>query len=256
MKYILLFLILGLSTLVFADDKVLIDTIKDLREKTLPDNNTYKKEIDGTYDSMKKRIVVPEVKIPAYDIFKDDQAKILKSFNLPEAKDIIPGVDNESGCYDKQRLGDYKVFIFISSGVPMVTLSQFMQDALKLRDVLLVLRGVIGEADFLKPTQDFITQISCGKKMQDIKNASDCNTSRVDINPILFSLFGIEQVPAVVYSKLDYQELMIRANLNLPLKDDEYFIIRGDMELSYALEKFENAGADSGNYLKTLRGNY
>lgn len=256
-KLILIILTLLLSTgLIYANDKELIDSVDKLRNEVLPDNNTFQKEIESVYDNMSKRHIIPEVSIPNYDVFKGDQARIMESFNLPEAKNIIPGANIEESCLDPQKLGDYRVFVFISSSVPEVTLKNYMRDAVKLKDALLVIRGVIGSADFLKPTQDFITQISCGKKISELKPTDKCDISRVDINPLLFSLFGIDKAPAVVFSRLSYMELMVMANTGKYLTDDDYFILRGDTSISYALEKFEQAGAETNVYLKILQGSY
>lgn len=243
---------LSVFALVFAaDDSELIGIVNELQKQTEPENNQYQEEVNRVYETMKEAKPV-EVSIPPYTVFKDDQADIMKMFNLPEAEDAHEG----ESCVDPEQLGDYRVFVFISESVPETTLKNYMRDAKKRTDILLVMRGVIGSADHLKPTLSFMTKLSCGKEYKDLKPDDSCAPSRVDINPLLFSLFGVKQVPAVVLSKLSYSELLIRENMGQPLKNDEYFIIRGDMGLDYAFEKFANVGADVDKYLKALQGNY
>lgn len=243
---------LSVFALVFAaDDSELIGIVNELQKRTEPENNKYQKDINKVYETMKEAKPV-EVSIPSYGVFKDEQADIMKRFNLP---DIEKPHEGES-CVDPEQLGDYRVFVFISESVPEVTLKNYMRDAKKRNDILLVMRGVIGSADHLKPTLSFMTKLSCGKEYKDLKPDDGCAPSRIDINPLLFSLFGVKQVPAIVYSQLSYTELLIRENMGQPLKDEEYFIIRGDMGLNYAFEKFGSAGADVDKYIKALQSIY
>lgn len=253
MLYKLLFIFLfSICVSYAADNKSLVDMVDNLRETAKSENNEYQAEVEKVYEAIKK--ADPEdVKIPSYDIFSEDQAKIMDIMNLPDT-DIIKSA--EESCVDPEKLGNYRIFILISAGVPEKTLKNYMADAVRLKDALLVLRGVIGSADYIKPTQDFITTISCGKKLADMKINDKCDVSRVDINPLLFRLFKVDKVPAVVYSNLSYTDLMIRANTGKPLSPEEYYILRGDSAVLYALEKFQEAGADTAAYVKVLKGSY
>lgn len=254
MKCILIFLLFGLSAFAFASDKELIDTVDNLRNEIKPENNKFQKQIDEVYDAIKEMKPV-EVNLPNYTLFGESQVKIMKDFGLPTPNDILPA-DKEGSCIDPELLGDFRIFIFISESVPMKTLKNYMKDVLKLRDALLVMRGVVGSVTFLKPTQNFISNIACGKNLDELKPENNCNVGRVDINPLLFSLFNIGEVPAIVFSRLSYQELMIRANMGTPVGDDEYFVLNGDTSLVYALERFEKVGAETVKYKEILQGAY
>lgn len=235
-----------------ADKESLVDAVDNARKAVEPENNKYQSAIEEVYNTMKKARP-SEVQIPSYNIFAKDQAVITDIMGLPETSGAVAA---EESCADPERLGDYKIFIFISSSVPDTALGNYMADAVKVKDALLVLNGAIGSADYIKPTQDFITGISCGKKLEELKVGEKCDVSRVDINPLLFRLFNVQKVPAVVYSKLSYSDLMIRANTSKPVGENEYYVIRGDTALLYAMEKFHESGADTVKYADILRGGY
>lgn len=229
----------------------LLDTVDDLKKNIKPENNKYQDKITEVYEKMKAGKPI-DVKIPDYNIFSKMQDNVLDIMNLPNKNTLLQ--QNNDTCIDPEILGDYRVFIFISSSVPKNTLKNYMKDTLKFNDVLLVLNGVIGSADYLKPTQDFITNLACDKELKDLKQSDECSISRVDINPLLFRLFKIDKVPAIVFSKVSYHRLMLASNGAETLSDGDYFIIFGDTSLEYALEKFQNKGADTEKYLKVLTG--
>ncbi|MBQ3033053.1 MAG: hypothetical protein IJD28_01625 [Deferribacterales bacterium] len=243
-----LLLLVALSNYVFADDSEVTDIVNKLKKDSELENNKFQSEITDVYNTMKEGNPV-EVSIPNYNVFAEEQKEILKRHNLP---DIVA----DDTCVDSEKLGDYRVFVFISESVPEETLQNYMSTAKKSNDILLLMRGVIGSADLLKPTLRFMTKLACNKDFDKMTADDKCELSRLDINPLLFNLFNVKQVPAIVYSKLSYTELLIRENLGESLKNDEYYIIRGDIPLHYALEKFQEVGADVDNYLKDMKGSY
>jgi len=260
-KIIILLILVVVGTLcistIYAKDRDLIDSYNEADNKSKIENNPWNDSIIEVYEAMLKSEPVEIDVIPKIKQSIDYQQELIKHFDLPTVDTVRKMVDDPS-CIDPDVLGDYRVFIFISKSVPEKTLKTYMRDALKTDETLLVIRGVIGSADFLKPTQDFITTLACGKKLSELKTDDKCGVSRVDINPLLFSLFKIGRVPAIVFSKLSYHELMIRSNLGQPIKDDEYFIIKGDISLQYALTKINEVAKNSriNNILTNLRGKY
>ena len=240
-----------------ANDKDLIDTYNQVDEKIEEKNHPWNESIGDVYEAMLKAEPVEITTIPKISTVTDKQFELIKSFDLPTVDTVKKMIDDPS-CIDPDVLGDYRVYVFISQSVPIKTLKNYMKSALKTSNTLLVMRGVIGSADFIMPTQNFITELACGKKLSELKPDDKCGVSRVDINPILFTLFNIDNVPAIVFSKLSYHELMIKANLNEPIKDDEYFIVKGDLSLPYALTKINEVAKDSSitDMLTVLGGKY
>lgn len=252
MKYLLILVpLVIMAAAAYAADKGLIDTVDEIRDEIKEENNPYQVDVQEVYRKMKEGKPV-QVELPKYETLAEDQSRIMKQFDLPTVEDIA----EDASCIDPDQLGDFRIYVFISQSVPGVTLKNYMADAYRLKDAVLVMRGVIGSADFLKPTQNFVTQLACGKDLNDMTVDDKCDVSRVDINPQLFSLFNIEKAPAVVFTRLSYQELMIRANTFEPVNDDEYYILRGDTAIGFALDKFAGAGADVEEYQELLKGRY
>jgi type-F conjugative transfer system pilin assembly protein TrbC len=130
------------------------------------------------------------------------------------------------------------LYIFISSSLPQNTIRAYVQDValLKEQNIMIVLRGMIGQPAKLKETAKYVKRIiqkdpECQKKCKVYK-------ARFSIDPQLFEKYGITEVPAFVYDqhvktmKPDIGRETGKKNI------DEYYKMKGDVSLEYALELF------------------
>lgn len=133
---------------------------------------------------------------------------------------------------------DERVYVFISSSVPVETLENyaFSIDRLGIQNVSMVMRGFVGGMKEIGPTVEFVRKII----LKDPECVPDCEAYKVNvvIDPFLFRRYKIEKVPAIVYTKgvriLDYfssEGLMESANVS------DYYILYGDMAFDGALER-------------------
>jgi len=118
-----------------------------------------------------------------------------------------------------------RIYLFISSSVPVSTLRNFaaMIDRARAEPVVMVLRGFVGGMKKIKPTMNFIGEIL--KKEQDCDFTQEkCESyqAKIQIDPMLFQRFSIEEVPALVF---------------LPDEQTDPMIIKGDAGLDYLLER-------------------
>lgn len=91
-----------------------------------------------------------------------------------------------------------QLILFVSSSMPIDTLRRYARQIERV-DGLMVLRGTIGDGTRLQPTLDFLTSV--------LKKDIDCEGLGCDVigtyltvDPRLFRLNEIKQVPALVYS--------------------------------------------------------
>jgi len=119
------------------------------------------------------------------------------------------------------RAGE-KIYILVSSSVPLDTLRNYARDMDKLGEpgMYMVLRGFIGGGEKIRPTLKFIRKVV----LKD-KDCSGLNCKayavRMDIDPRIFRKYGVDVVPAIVYESE---------------KGDGY-LLYGDMSLEGALLK-------------------
>lgn len=154
-----------------------------------------------------------------------------------------------------------RIYIFISSSVPVQTLRNYTADIEKLDDpnVVMVLRGFKDGMKKLKPTIEF--SLSVLKKdpgCDVVASGGKCalfNTG-ITLDPLLFRRYGIEQVPAVVYvPSLSVIDAAMSEGKEENVKIGEYYKIYGDASLEYILETIqkETKSASLDGLLKTLR---
>jgi len=137
-----------------------------------------------------------------------------------------------------------RLYIFISSSMPGNILRNYVRDVARLRDpnVKLVMRGLVGGVRFIKPTMRFVSGILLKDPACDPeKSRCERYAAGVNVDPLLFSRYGIDRVPAIVYARnvspLDagLSEGMVK---NTAVGDS--CVIHGDVSLSYALERFRS----------------
>lgn len=136
---------------------------------------------------------------------------------------------------------DERVYIFVSSSMPMQTIRNYIDSVVKLNDpnIQVVMRGFIGGVSKIGPTISFISAA--------IKDNAACNETRekctvkranINIDPLLFRKYEIDKVPAVVYAKgvvvMDPGMSEGKSD-NVQIKD--FYSLFGDASLEYCLSK-------------------
>lgn len=162
--------------------------------------------------------------------------------------------DSGSNYYDQTDVSkipkDSRIYIFVSSSMPVETIRAYASDLGRLNGGTLVLRGFVGSAKKITPTMDFIASVlekkmGCVASSNDAQELANCQFKNVDfvIDPNLYTRYGINRVPAVIYAEgvspyiLDASEGVID---NAPVK--KWWGVYGDASLKYCLELL---GSDS-----------
>jgi type-F conjugative transfer system pilin assembly protein TrbC len=133
--------------------------------------------------------------------------------------------------------GSY-LYIFISSSMPKNTIRAYAQDValLKEQNIIIVLRGMIGQPAKLKETAKYIQNII--KKDPECERKCKLSKARFSIDPKLFEKYNITDVPVFVY---DWKVKTMEPGVGRETGNktgSEYLKLKGDVSLEYALEIF------------------
>lgn len=149
-----------------------------------------------------------------------------------------------------------RVYVFVSSSMPMQTVRNYVASVARLDEprVVLVMRGFVGGMSRIQPTIRFVADA--------LKRAPSCSPAETEcemlpakliVDPLLYRRYGIDRVPAVVFVR------GVKAgNPGLSEGDvknadvAESYAVYGDASLEYILQVIgRESGASS---LKTLLG--
>lgn len=141
---------------------------------------------------------------------------------------------------------DERIYIFVSSSVPKDTLRNYAKDIDRLGQprMSIVMRGFVGGMTKVRPTLEFLR----GVLFKDENCDSDkCEAYRapVLVDPLLFRRYGIEAVPAIVYSKGGRGMPVVNEEVKEG-EAGEYYVLFGDAAIDGALE-FINREARAGS---------
>ncbi len=188
---------------------------------------------------------------------------ILRYYNSPEYQDtlkqmsdyirnqIFPGVAEQYGPVQEKYYsdvdnmkrilaGDERLYIMISSSVPIQTLRTYADDLDKIRDpnIQMVLRGFVNGAKYVRPTLDFIKRVTYVDPSCD---SEDCQVYKANIiiDPTLFSRYRVEAVPAFVYVRgVSVKDPYMTEGVDYNATYRDYAVLTGDISIEYALELF------------------
>lgn len=150
------------------------------------------------------------------------------------------GIDHPNEKPSPTPSGD-RLFVFVSSSVPLETLRRYASDLEKINGVM-VLRGMIGGLKNAKPTIAFMQKVT----QVDPACVGDCAVRdiTITIDPIMFSKFGITQVPAVALSK-DF-DFGMYCDEDDPEKKQVFdsVVTYGDSSLAYHLQNAFEQSSD------------
>jgi len=182
----------------------------------------------------------PEISLTA----KEEAAKVYKLYRSKEfqqeinhyKKEIKAEFLNNKNSYlsyytsIKKNLKYYllpeeKIYICISSSIPLTTLRAYAADLDKLKDpnIILVMRGFVNGMEKIEPTLDFIRKILI-KHPGNGFNSHNVRKINIEIDPLIFRRYHINEVPAFIYTNKITKEA---------------YILYGDVKLRYAIQKFK-----------------
>ena len=167
----------------------------------------------------------------------------LKKTVFKDALDSYYG-DSEQGEKSGAARGilpeNERIYLFVSSSVPISTLRNYARDLDRLGDpnVFMVLQGFVGGMKRVKPTMDFVRKIITEDADCDIqKNKCSVYKVNVKIDPLLFRKYGITRVPAAVYvPDVRITDVTLSEGMEANAKTGDHYVLRGDASLAYMLE--------------------
>jgi len=148
----------------------------------------------------------------------------------------VPGV---RGGLDR----DERLYIFISSAMPLSTLRNYADSMARLGDpnITLVMRGFVGGMTQIRPTIRFIASVLQRDPVCDPEEG-ECAMLPVGlaVDPLLFRRYGIDRVPAVVYVRgVKAEDAGLSEGDTKNTGIAESHTIFGDAGLEYLIEQFQ-----------------
>jgi conjugal transfer pilus assembly protein TrbC len=240
-----------------ADNRTFTDDLKDLTSE----NNSYRAEAAEIINELRAKLKNDTMEQEGRELGKEmiqNKDKYVNDALATLGLEHLQKRQQEASCVDPEQVGDPAIYIFISASLPETTLENYAESVRMLTgDGIMVLKGTIGDPKNIMPTVDFVTKLSCGKSIADMQKDQSCDMARVDINPLLFRLFGVKEVPAIVLSDISYTEMIGIVNLGEALNPNRYGIIYGDVSVEYALNRFKGKlGIDTKPYMDKLKPSY
>ena len=172
-------------------------------------------------------------------------------------KDYTPAKDTGNNLLSPGE----RIYIFISSSVPISTLRNYAQDVDTIGDpgIIMVMRGFVDGVKYMKPTLKFIHGIITKDRGCEFDQRCEAFNAAVYIDPLLFRRYGITSVPAIVYAKgIDVKDPGSSEGLTTNAKVEDEYTIYGDVSIEHALEKVNMKDRSRGlkKVLKKLKGGY
>jgi conjugal transfer pilus assembly protein TrbC len=243
------------NVFVFTDGKFWKE--QTLTEFNLDSINEYMEKVDD----LKKGLKVPE------NLHKEKgQEMAEKTYQLYQSKEFQEKLQAETkrlkeGVFKKpveeyysgsskeiektkgELLPTERIYIFISSSIPIKTLKNYASVLDRLGDpnIVMVMRGFVDGMEYIKPTIKFVGDIlrkdpSCDMTKQ------KCETYRADfqIDPLLFRRYQIAKVPAVVYATdVNVMDVQMSEGLESNTEMSNYYVLYGDASLEYVLDTIQ-----------------
>lgn len=221
-------------------------------------------------ESQNQQISVPEIK---GDKNAEETAKIFHSRQYQRKLQmqinalkfqLYPKQENPLQISRKEKnqnaflMPDERIYLFVSSSMPLSTLKNYASDLDKLNDpnIIMVMRGFVGGLRFIKPTLAFIDSILIKDPNCDPKRKKcDAYQASINIDPTLFSTYGVQTVPAIVYARGVNEMEMEKGQGATSGAALDAFMVTGDVTFDYALEMItrESKSSQTENILKKLR---
>jgi type-F conjugative transfer system pilin assembly protein TrbC len=131
--------------------------------------------------------------------------------------------------------GSERLYIFVSSSVPEITLKSYVRDVDRVKDpnIVIVFRGFVGGMEDMNSAVEYLKWLIVKDPKCLTEKVQNCDGfhAGIQIDPLLFERFGIESVPAFVFLqnvKVDDSEFSLALKDNLKT-DPKGLIVRGDI---------------------------
>jgi len=206
---------------------------------------------ENKYDDMAGKYAAQTKQYYKSEAFQEKYKAEAERLKATIFKDQIEGAEK---AYSEIPDGDTgtlplneRIYVFISSSMPEQTLKNYADTLDRLRDsnIEMVMRGFVGGIKKIAPTQKFIQEIV-------LKPDGSAYSVSILIDPILFSKYGINRVPCVVYDRSVTADIHADADADT----DNYYTLFGDASLEYAIERIqqESQSENLNAVLTSLRG--
>lgn len=142
------------------------------------------------------------------------------------------------------KLGnDERIYVFVSSSMPLSTIRNYAASVARLGDpnVVLVMRGFVEGMTKIQPTIRFIGSV--------LQRNLDCNPTEGEcemmpaslaVDPLLFRRYGIDRVPAVVYARgVKAEDAALSEGDSKNTSIGENHTVYGDARLEYLIEQIQ-----------------
>lgn len=192
----------------------------------------------GLAERIKRIEITPELRARAQAIADEAKSEVFRA-QVQQQQDSLARQSGIEPMSDKDREAflreEDRVFVFISSSVPLSTLRAYAIDLERIPGSVMVLRGFVGGSEKLKPTVQLIADVL--RTNPNCKPA-DCKMRGVNVvvDPFQFRRFGVDRVPAIVFAPGSGLGQYCDENTPANLRDTRHGpMIIGGTSLRYAL---------------------
>lgn len=175
----------------------------------------------------------------------------------------IDDPDSKKNSSDFLLDSSERIYVFISSSVPVSTLRNYAGDIHILGDpnISMVMRGFVDGMKYIAPTAAFIKSIISDDPdyISTKENEYPAFNTSIVIDPLLFRRYEITAVPAVLYARgMKIMDSQGSEGKEENAEFSEAYLLYGDVSLGYALEQiFKKSDSKKiDKIIKKLRGDF
>jgi type-F conjugative transfer system pilin assembly protein TrbC len=233
---------------------------KVLKTLKVPSNNYEKKAGEKASNIVEK--------IYSDDFQKQLQTQIekLKSTIFKDHADSFATRTGPSGDKGKAVSGgllpDERLYVFVSSSVPVQTLRNYAAAIDKIGDprIVMVMRGFVGGMKDWRAMLDFSSSVLVKNPSCDAgKEQCDMYAANLQVDPLLFRRYNVALVPTLVYARgVNRTDPTMSEGLSDIARVSGFYLVQGDVSLEYILETIrrETVSASIDAVLAALRRSY
>ncbi len=154
---------------------------------------------------------------------------------------------------------DERLYVFVSSSVPLQTLKNYAAVIDKVNDpnIVMVMRGFVGGLRDWGKMLDFSSRVLVKDTLCDTRRERcEMYAVNLEVDPLLFRRYDVSMVPTVVYARgVNRMDPVLSEGLSDNAKAADFYSVRGDMALEYLLETIrrETGSASIEAVLSALR---
>jgi len=172
--------------------------------------------------------------------------------NKTEKKENLQRLDKIGNNFQNDRL-----YIFISSSIPFEVIRNYIREADRIgkyNNIVFVMRGFINGAKYILPTVEYISKLLVKNTACNVvKEKCEFFNANIIVDPLLFSRYGIQEVPTFVYAKnLNITDHGLSEGMDENVSVSNCWKISGDANFTYAINKLiEKADSDFLRYISS-----